>query len=256
MLWVLSIVTRYDKILVPSRSKLPLDMKEEFMSPEFLGDVVKKIVFPAAARGLIDYLIGGSEYRVYSPEALFYVMFKLAFMKDPETTRKLMAKEKKLNSTGINILAIASSIDLNYLTRNKIVMERKKRSGGKKEVEYILQAPLTTSPSGLEAFLVSRRGIDPSRPRPRNSVDMLHLLEYYAVKYDRDAFNKLLNKLKSDPRAQELIDEAKGLAILTCRLFEGDPEQELAKRLLSYFGEKCWGESEKPRYATLDMFSG
>ncbi len=251
---VLEVVTSYDRIVFPERPGLGRYLgktADEENDLVVTGRVVRELVFPVAARALIDYLIGSSTYNVSSPISLFYLLFKIVFLRDPGTTRKLMGKEKKLDSSSMTIISIASGIDIDEMVRKRIVLEKRVK-GESKKVEYILNAPLSTSPGELKAFLENRRGINPDRPRITNSIDALHVLEYYAVKFDRAGFNRMLSRLLEQPGAPSYIDEAKGIAYITCKYFEGDPEQELARRMLDYMGIRC--DSGEVRHSTLDRY--
>ncbi|ABN69683.1 putative DNA methylase [Staphylothermus marinus F1] len=250
---VLEVVTSYDKIVFPARrNKLSnfLEIKSNGKDLESVSRIIREIVFPAAARGLIDYLVGTSMFNVGSPEALFYLLFKLVFLRDPETARKLLSKEKKLDASSITILSIASGIDVDDMVKKRIVDEKRVPSTNKKE--YVLNAPLSIEPSRLRVFLEKRRGINPDKPRISNSVDALHVLEYYASRYDKNVFEKLVSKLREQPSGPSFIDEAKGIAYVICSYFEGDPEQRLSMRMLEYMGVKCG--PAKPIHKTIDNY--
>nr|WP_281058511.1 DUF1156 domain-containing protein [Staphylothermus hellenicus] len=250
---VLEVATSYDKIVFPEkRDKLSsfLGIKDNEGGIESVGRIIREIVFPAAARGLIDYLVGMSTFNVSSPEALFYLLFKLVFLRDPETARKLLSKEKKLDASSITILSIASGINVGDMVKKRIVIEKRAASTSRKE--YVLNSPLSIEPSKLRIFLEKRRGINPDKPRITNSIDALHVLEYYASKYDKSTFEKLVSKLQEQPGGPSFINEAKGIAYVICSYFEGDPEQQLSMRILEYMGVKCG--PAKPSYRTIDNY--
>ncbi len=235
----LSVVTGYDKVVFPESSKetgwgsLKPEVKKRSNREEELTlehRIVREIVFPAAGRGLVEYLSGLYNAEVRSPEGMFYVLFKSMFIEPPEALRK----EKKVNASDLVTLSIAAMIDQKSLMQKRIIEERKKKASNEKE--YVLLSPLRTDPGYMREFL-KKRSISLHAPRISSSIDILHLLEYYACSAPREEFKKIVENIKKDIVRREVFDEALSLARIIANLFVGDPEQELAKRVLEYMGE-------------------
>ncbi len=234
-----SVATRYDRIVFPEKrnwSKLVVTTR--------LGDleekIIKEIVFPAAGRGLIEFL--SEEYNAYirSSDAIAYILFKLMYAG--------AVTEKKLRVSDMIILSLASGSPVKSFITKKIVEERGK---GKKK-RYVLLEPRSTKPREFEAFL-RRKNLDPLLPRATTSIDVLHLLEYYALTMGRDQFRDKLDKLRKKIRA-DFIDEAIGIAkILAHVLSEDEPERQAITRILEYLGIDI--PPSKPKHRSLLEFT-
>jgi len=149
---------------------------------------------------------------VTSTDALFYLMVKVLFGG---------AKKKALERNDVSLLKIATRADPNQLERINIVKRGRER-------EYTLVEPADASK--LDSFLKSR-GIDVAEPELRNSVDCLHLLEYYAYIYQRSRFVEKVNELD-----EALVEEAITLAKIIRTV--GDTEAGLADSVVrKYYGE-------------------
>ncbi len=179
-------------------------------------ELVDKYVYPATMLGIVRGVSrkSGLKDGVSSPESMFYLIVKVLL-------RGL--KRKKLSSNDARIIALGTSVDLKKLIDRSKILSREKS-------ELSLLDPTSTERGGLERFLL-RRGLEPNNPVIRNSVDALHLLEYYSVAYSGREFKDRLEELRTDhPReVQEAISMAK---ILASVLPTTDPEGELASRVV------------------------
>ena len=150
---------------------------------------------------------------VTSTDALFYLMVKVLFGG---------AKKKALERNDVSLLKIATRADPNQLERINIVKRGRER-------EYTLVEPADASK--LDGFLKSR-GIDVAEPKLRNSVDCLHLLEYYAYIYQRSRFVEKVNNELDEALVEEAITLAKIIRTV------GDTEAGLADSVVrKYYGE-------------------
>jgi len=234
-----SVATRYDRIIFPVKR----DWSKLIPTREH-GDLEKRIiteiVYPAAGRGLIEFL--SEEYNAYirSSEAIAYILFKLMYAG--------ALSEKKLGVSDMVILSLAAGSSINSFIAKRIVEERRRGS----EKEYVLLEPRSIKPREFEAFL-RRKKLDPLLPRANTSIDILHLLEYYALTLSRDAFQDKLDDLRKRIR-QDFIDEAIGIAkILAHVLDEKEPERQAITKILEYLGLHI--PSSKAKYRSLLEFT-
>ncbi len=179
-------------------------------------ELVDRYVYPATMLGIVRGVSKKSGLRdgVRSPESMFYLILKVLL-------RGL--KRKKLSANDARLIAIGTSADLRQLIDKAKVLSKTKN-------EIYLMDPPSSDRSELERFLLNRE-VEPNRPEIRNSIDVLHLLEYYSVVLPGNEFKEKLEDLKaSNPReAQEAISLAK---ILSAVLPDSDPEKELASRVV------------------------
>ncbi len=179
-------------------------------------ELVDKYVYPATMLGIVRGVSrkSGLKDGVSSPESMFYLIVKVLL-------RGL--KRKRLSSNDARIIALGTSVDLKKLIDRSKILSREKS-------ELSLLDPTSSERGELERFLL-RRGLEPNNPEVRNSVDALHLLEYYSVAYSGREFKDKLEELRTDhPReVQEAISMAK---ILASVLPTSDPEGELASRVV------------------------
>jgi len=243
---VLSVVTRYDKIIFPEKrdwSKLVPDVEKERIDYE--KRIMSEIVYPATGRGLIEYLSKLYDAPVRSAGSILYLLFKILFTPPEEGSKSGIAREKRLESSDMVLLSLAAGASINDFKTKRIIKEKRSQN----KVEYILLEPKSTKPSDIEALLRSK-GLNPILPKPASSVDVLHLLEYYVATLSKDAFLDKLNHLRERVRT-DYIDEAIGLAkILAHAMPSQDPEGILCTRILEYLGLRA---APKPA-RTLDEF--
>ena len=196
----LSVITSYKEIYSP----------KGVLSVE---DILNEFAFPLTALGIAMALSEKAKGKpVTSTDALFYLMVKVLFGG---------AKKKSLERNDVSLLKIATRADPNQLERINIVKRGRER-------EYTLVEPADASK--LDSFLKSR-GIDVAEPKLRNSVDCLHLLEYYAYKNPRSRFVEKVAELD-----EALVEEAITLAKIIRTV--GDTEAGLADSVVrKYYGE-------------------
>jgi len=197
----LSVITSYKEIYSP----------KGVLSVE---DILNKFAFPLTALGIAMALSEKAKGKpVTSTDALFYLMVKVLFGG---------AKKKSLERNDVSLLKIATRADPNQLERINIVKRGRER-------EYTLVEPADASK--LDVFLKSR-GIDVAEPKLRNSVDCLHLLEYYAYIYQRSRFVEKVNNELDEALVEEAITLAKIIRTV------GDTEAGLADSVVrKYYGE-------------------
>ena len=197
----LSVITSYKEIYSP----------KGVLSVE---DILNEFAFPLTALGIAMALSEKAKGKpVTSTDALFYLMVKVLFGG---------AKKKSLERNDVSLLKIATRADPNQLERINIVKRGRER-------EYTLVEPADASK--LDSFLKSR-GIDVAEPKLRNSVDCLHLLEYYAYKNPRSRFVEKVNNELDEALVEEAITLAKIIRTV------GDTEAGLADSVVrKYYGE-------------------
>jgi putative DNA methylase len=154
---VLEEVTKYREI---SSLKGPLTTEE----------ILNEYVYPATIRGIVNAIaeIEGSG-TLHSGVAMFYTAYKILF------------GNASLSANDIVLLRLATSTDPRELI-NSGVLKEKKSSSSK---EYTLYTPDLLGKKALDTkefqkFLHEKK-LDPAEPKPRNSVDVLQLLEYYSL---------------------------------------------------------------------------
>ncbi|MEM3943975.1 MAG: hypothetical protein QXJ59_07800, partial [Thermofilaceae archaeon] len=212
----LAAATRYREVI--SLGRLSVD------------ELVDKYVYPAATVGLARAIAGRGEVResVRSPDAMFYMLVKCLMAG---------AKRKILESTDLRLLSLGTSLDVNAAI--KVWRLLKEVKGGEEAGAKVAKAKrlVLLEPQSIEkakvAELLEVRGVGVSeQPRIRCTVDVLHLLEYYAVAYSAAEFERRLEKLRESYPAQ--VNEALSLARIFVRVLpESDPERKLCERILT-----------------------
>jgi len=150
---------------------------------------------------------------------LFYLLTKVLIARRPRQIRRTMDR-----STAI-ILAIG--------TRNSVDALRALRLIEQDGDRFRLVEPPHRRGDPAEALrgLLAERGIDPRSPVVRSAVDMLHLLEFYAVTLPRDELAKRVEDLRN--RHPAFFDEAVSLASVLVQVLPGDdPESDLVRRVV------------------------
>ncbi|MEM1698229.1 MAG: DUF1156 domain-containing protein, partial [Thermofilaceae archaeon] len=189
-----------------------------------VDELVDKYVYPAATVGLARAIAGRSEVKesVRSPDAMFYMLVKCLMAG---------AKRKILESTDLRLLSLGTSLDVNAAIKDwrlLMVVKGGEEAGAKvaKAKKLILLEPQSIEKAKV-AELLEVRGVGVSeQPRIRCTVDVLHLLEYYAVAYSAAEFERRLEKLRESYPAQ--VNEALSLARIFVRVLpESDPERKL-----------------------------
>ncbi|OYT46230.1 hypothetical protein B6U84_00865 [Candidatus Bathyarchaeota archaeon ex4484_40] len=207
----LSVATKYREVRVMGRVNT--------------DTLVEKYVYPAAYLGLVRAYARKAELRdgVKSPEAMFYLLVKVTLPG---------AKMKTLESTDIRILSIGTSMDVREAVNNRILLPGREGGGARvaKAKTMVLAEPASASRNAV-AELLTLRDVGIESPNIRCSVDMLHLLEYYALAYSRREFARLAEELKS--KYPTFFDEAFSMARIFSRVLpKSDPEMHLCRRML------------------------
>jgi len=136
---------------------------------------------------------------------------------------------KKMDRNDITLLQISTRVDANRLINDNILKQIKEG--------YKLQEPTNEDVSMLERFLKEERKINLGKPEIRNSLDILHLIEYYSMMFP-------LSKLKE--RWEEIKDEypseAEETFTLANILRQILPKVDVERKLADEFVRKIKGE--------------
>jgi putative DNA methylase len=190
--------------------------------------LVTKYVYPAAYLGLAKALARKAELKdgIKSPDGMFYLLVKSTFAG---------AKKKILDSTDARIFSIGTSLDLNTAMRTwRILKAGEKESGAKvaKAKTLTLMEPVSAERSKL-AELLETRGIGATEPKPRCTVDALHVLEYLAVVHPREEFKRKLEELKASYPAH--VEDALTMARIMAKVLPPeDIEKSLCSRIIEH----------------------
>jgi putative DNA methylase len=189
--------------------------------------LVDKYVYPATYLGLAKAFARKADLKesVKMPEGMFYLIVK---------STVAGAKKKILESTDARIFSIGTSLDLNSALRDLKLLKAEKESGAKvaKAKSLRLLEPVSKEGSKLAEFLEVRE-IGVTDPKIRCSVDALHLLEYWAVRYAREEFRRRLDELKAKYPVH--VEDALSMARIMARVLPSeDMEKELCNRIVEY----------------------
>ena len=200
---VLSVFTRYEGVVGVKSTK----------------ELVEEYVYPATAEAIARALGGELSGRL-SGASLFYLLGKVLIARRPRQVRRT------LDRSTMAILSIG--------TRNEV--RRLKNLGlvGQERDKFRLLEPAWGQSDLARAVrsALEKRGVNPRNPVARTAVDLLHLLEYYAVTLPKSEFTKRVEELRA--RYPALYEEALGLARLLAEVLpSGDPERELTNRVVS-----------------------
>ncbi|MCS7366032.1 MAG: hypothetical protein NDF54_11400, partial [archaeon GB-1867-035] len=207
-----------------------------------VGNLVREYVYPATAVAIaraLGRLAGGKGLRVSgevkSSVGLFYLLCKALFVRSPRARRRVVDRSSFV------MLAIGTRAYEKYLRDARLVVKRDSR--------IYLMEPVGSDRRSVEDLLRDR-GINVVEPVLSNSVDALHLLEYYAITLPREAFREKLEWLRGEYPA--FVGEALIIAgILAEILPRGDPEKYLCIEILERSGLK---EKEEGEQTTLTKF--
>ncbi|NPA63330.1 MAG: DUF1156 domain-containing protein [Methanococci archaeon] len=177
----------------------------EIVSPEgklTTKDILDKYVYPLTIYSIIDAISKEKEgtLKITSKPALFY------------TTYKILFGNKTLGSGDLILLNISTGIDAKTAVEYKLIKEDGKG--------FTLNSPdliKELNNKHLQQFLIEKN-INPTNPEIKTSIDILHLLEYYAFAYPIDAFKSKLDELK-DKHPTE-TEEAINIAKLINKYYE------------------------------------
>ncbi|MEM1696880.1 MAG: DUF1156 domain-containing protein, partial [Desulfurococcaceae archaeon] len=184
-------------------------------------------------------------------DAIFYYLVKRVFPRSPEGRRLASSGDLVLLSYGLSDVQRAKVLD--EFVRKGILRVR----GKEKETEvasretYILVEPRKSNDELELGEVLKLHGVYPENPATLKSpVHVLHALMLYSLK-PRDVFYKYYEKLYSyNPvLVSEAVELAKALSTLG-----GDPESELASRVLEYLGSRTM--NTRRRGGLLDFTRG
>ncbi|MEM4584336.1 MAG: hypothetical protein QW611_05115, partial [Ignisphaera sp.] len=188
-----------------------------------LGDLVKSYIYPATAEAIARSLgVKAAEKRL-SPYSMFYLLAKVLIERRPRASRRSMDRNTAV------IFSIGTRAEISALEALGLIQ----RDGDR----ITLLEPLHTEDPrrAVEATLIDR-GLTPSMPSIRSSIDALHILEYLAVSMPKDIFVRHYSELRS--RSPQHVEEAIALAkILYSVLPENDSERKAVAALLNSLGE-------------------
>ncbi|HIH73326.1 MAG TPA: DUF1156 domain-containing protein [Thermococcaceae archaeon] len=198
---VLEEVTKYSEVLSP---------KGSLSTREILNDHV----YPATIRGLIEAIAeveGGKA--VTSNEGIFYTAYKILF------------GNKTLSANDIILLNLATFTRPDELKKAGVLKE----IGSSSKKEFTLYSVDLLGKKALDAkefqkFLYAK-GLNPLEPEPRNSIDILQLLEYYAL-LGRSKVEEEIDKLRKKWAAE--VEEALTMAKLISEYYASVYGQILA----------------------------
>jgi len=230
MIGVLSTFTSYDRVLRFGRELTSRDVVRE-------------------SYAIATRVMANATEAIKSPEALFYLASKAIYRVYAKPGGQTVLEGVSAEPI---VLSSQSVIVLSYgFLRERVKKERegvKLFEGGGiiKGVEeirgakvarqkvFVLLEPLDPSTKGIKEVL-NERGLNPIKMeaiggRRLNTIDVLHLLEYYA-KQGRGEFDVAYQVLYG--RHPDLVREAVEVARVISR-FSGDPERALAKLCVEY----------------------
>jgi len=200
---VLSAFTKYERVIGVKDTK----------------ELVEKYVYPATAEAIAQAL-GGKLTGRLSSASLFYLLSKVLIARRPRQVRRTLDRSTMV------ILAIGTRNDVETLKKLKLVEQDNNKfrllepPWGQRDVVVAIRYTLET------------RGINPANPLVRTAVDLLHLLEYYAVVQPKSEFTKKADELRAKYPA--LYEEALIMArVLTGILPSNDLERELVNRVVN-----------------------
>jgi putative DNA methylase len=145
------------------------------------------------------------------------------------------AKKKTLESTDARIFSIGTSLDLNVALKTLKILRRSEKEAGAKVAKaktLILVEPPSMERSKIAEFLEIRE-IGIRDMKIRCSIDVLHVLEYFAVIYSREEFKRKLDELRANYPA--FIEDALSMARIMAKILpEEDVEKTLCNRIVEY----------------------
>jgi len=217
---VLSHFTQYERLIGLKATDEP-----------FVQNLVKNYIYPATAEAIVrSYGAVGARL---SPPSMFYLLSKVLVSRRPRQARRV------LDRTSATVLSIGTRSYLEGLEDQRIV-QRERDS-------YVLLEPRWGAREPRDAIwdALTVRELNPREPRVRTAIDVLHLLEFYAITLPKEEFKRRADELRG--RRPGLFDEAMALArALASGLPAGDPERELAENVVEAL--------EPAGLGTLDSF--
>jgi len=180
-------------------------------------------------------------------DSIFYLLVKKVFPRGEEGRRLASSSDLILLSYG---LGAQKEKVLDDLVRRGVlrVYGREEETEVASRKTYMLIEPAKSIDEAELAEVLRMHGVDPSNPVSfKSPIHALHALMLYALK-PRDVFVKYYERVYSvnPPLLVEAVELAKALSTLA-----GDPEAELASRVLEYLGL----QASRGRRVTLHDFA-
>ncbi|MEM4976357.1 MAG: DUF1156 domain-containing protein, partial [Desulfurococcaceae archaeon] len=186
-----------------------------------------------------------------SGDAIFYYLVKKVFPRSPEGRRLASSSDLILLSYGLSDVQRAKVLD-EFVRKGILRVHGKEEETEVASREtYILVEPRKSNDELELGEVLKLHGVYPENPATLKSpVHVLHALMLYSLK-PRDVFYKYYEKLYSyNPvLVSEAVELAKALSTL-----DGDPESELALRVLEYLGSRTM--NTRRRGGLLDFTRG
>ena len=188
-------------------------------------------------------VVKGANPEIVTPEATFYLLFKLVGVRpEKKSRRKLPSSDLILVGYGTLSLDEAEKIKLVVPAKSKSSEEEEEFEKGAsvaKRKVYDLMEPLEDSEDAVLKVL-GLKNVDPSKPETmRTSVDVLHVLELYADRGAEEVKRKYAELSQAlGWKAKEAIELAKSLVYLEKWKApeKRDPEAVRCERLLNQLG--------------------
>ena len=210
---VLSHFTQYERLI---------GFKTTNKSP--IKDLVEKYIYPATTEAIArSYDASGTKL---TSESMFYLLTKVL------VGRRARQIRRSLDRTTVIILSIGTRSDLEKLKSKNII-----RQDDKEKEKHILLEPRWGVKNLKEAIAdtLTFRNLNPSAPSITTAIDIVHLLEYYALTLPKEEIRRKADEIGSN--MPQLFDEATALVkIMASSLPEEDPEKELAKQVINALG--------------------
>jgi len=210
---VLSQFTQYERLI---------GFKTTNKSP--IKDLVEKYIYPATTEAIAKSY--GATGTKLTSESMFYLLTKVL------VGRRARQIRRSLDRTTAIILSIGTRSDLEKLKSKNII-----RQDDKEKEKHILLEPRWGVKNLKEAIAdtLTFRNLNPSAPSITTAIDIVHLLEYYALTLPKEEIRRKADEIGSN--MPQLFDEATALVkIMASSLPEEDPEKELAKQVINALG--------------------
>ncbi|QXJ32015.1 DUF1156 domain-containing protein [Saccharolobus shibatae] len=206
---VLSEFTKYEKLL---------GLKGEGI--ELIENLVSDHVFSTVAQTLIEGLSKGVQAKIENPYSTFYVLVKTLIPPPSKSVRKL-------DPTTLIFLNVSGNISKESLVQNNIIRVEK-------DVIYLMEPENVSDINDIiNSFekLDQVKGAIAGKYDFSNPVQVLHYLEYIALKYP-DKLQDTINQLREKTR---FVDEAIAIAkIFSVVLSDKDIEKNPSRKISGY----------------------
>ncbi|MEM1845076.1 MAG: DUF1156 domain-containing protein, partial [Desulfurococcaceae archaeon] len=202
--------------------------------PLFSGKIIdSEDIVKYASEILTHAYAKASGARLSSSDSIFYYLVKVVFPRGYEGRRLASSSDLLLLSYGLGEMKRENV--LNELVRKGILREygREEETEVASRKTYVLIEPRRSNDELELGEVLKLHGVNPDNPSSfKSPVHILHVLMLYSMK-PRDVFIKQYERIYSvNPVLTiEAVELAKALSSI-----KGDPESELAIRVLEYLG--------------------